>query len=430
MNRIERPLNPLLWFMALLLSAVLAACGGGSGGGSSSTGGSTGSGSVAPGATALPGVAGSAGAAASNPTATSSSPASGATNVATTTTSAGASPVVSAKLLTANFSEAMLAASITAAGTFTLKNNTLAGVDVPGAVTMNAANTSATFTPAGAALNAASNYTATISTAARNAGGTAMPSPVAWSFTTGPGLVSAQAPVDLGVAGNFTILAETLISNALTAGTAITGDIGISPAAATFITGFSLTLDGTGDFSRPTPATLVTGKVFAADYVGPANTPATLLLATGASRAAYTDAHTRPQAAGPFLNPGAAGSIGGLTLEPGLYSFTGGSANVTIPTDLTLDGVGDPDAVWIFQIPGTLALANSMKINLIRNARAKNVFWKVTGAVTLQGGTSQFEGVILTASNIAMVTGAKANSRLLAQTQVALDSNTVTPPAP
>lgn len=147
MNRFESPFKPLTWFMALLLSAFLAACGGGGGDGTAAVT----NGSVAPGANALPGVAGTAGAAATNPTVNSSGPSSGATGVATSTNSTG--NAVTGTLLTANFSEAMNPATITPVGIFTLKNNTLGGIDVPGVVTMNAANTVATFTPGVAALN-------------------------------------------------------------------------------------------------------------------------------------------------------------------------------------------------------------------------------------------------------------------------------------
>jgi hypothetical protein len=166
---------------------------------------------------------------------TSSNPSNGDTNVPTRTQNNLAPYSVTAKLVTATFGEAMDPATIISPlTTFTLKNNTL-GIDVPGTVTMNAANTIATFTPRAANLNTNTNYTATITTAAKNAGSiTAMPNPVAWSFTTMAASFVAQAPVDLLSAGDFVILAKSTITNVPTS--VIIGDLGLSPLAS--ITGF------------------------------------------------------------------------------------------------------------------------------------------------------------------------------------------------
>jgi len=141
-------------------------------------------GPVGPGATAVPGAAGTPGASATDPTVISSSPSNNATNVPTST---NRNNVVTGTLVTATFSQPMNPATINSspAGTlltFTLKETT--GNNVPGTVAMNAANTMATFTPTAAALTPNTSYTATVTTAAKNAGGTAMPNPVAWSFPT------------------------------------------------------------------------------------------------------------------------------------------------------------------------------------------------------------------------------------------------------
>src|SRR5450759_2208721 len=94
------------------------------------------------------------------------------------------------------------------------------------------------------------------------------------------------APVDLGSAGSFVILAETGIST--TTDTTIVGDIGVSPIAATGITGFGLIMDRSGQFST---STLGVGNVYAADYAVP--TPATMTTAVGDRETAYTDAAGR-----------------------------------------------------------------------------------------------------------------------------------------
>lgn len=138
---------------------------------------------------------------------------------------------------------------------------------------------------------------------------------------------------------------------------------------------------------------------------------------------AYTNASApaTPAGVGPFLELGG-GTVTAQTLVPGVYTWAG---NVNITGDITLNGSATD--VWIFQIGGTLGTAKN--IILAGNAKAKNVFWQVADVVTLQG-TSQFKGVILAKTSIAMITGATIEGRLLAQTRVDLDQNTVTQPAP
>jgi hypothetical protein len=100
--------------------------------------------------------------------------------------------------------------------------------------------------------------------------------------TTGEPVESGPA-VDLGTAGNYVILAKAGISTVATS--SVTGDLGVSPTAASYITGFSLTEDATNTFST---STQVTGRVFAADYQPP--TPANLTTAVGDMESAFTDA--------------------------------------------------------------------------------------------------------------------------------------------
>jgi hypothetical protein len=95
---------------------------------------------------------------------------------------------------------------------------------------------------------------------------------------------------------------------------------------------------------------------------------------------------------------------------------------VTITGDITLAGAATD--VWIFQISGTLNLADGVKINLSGGALPQNIFWQVAGVVTLKPG-SHLEGNILAQTNIAMQTGATLNGRALAQTAVTLDANTL-----
>ena len=227
--------------------------------------------------------------------------------------------------------------------------------------------------------------------------------------------LAALAPVNLGTAGNYVILAKTGISTVPPSD--VTGDIGVSPIDSTAITGFSLILDSTTQFSR---STQVTGKVFAPDYASP--TAINLTTAVGDMATAYVDAAGRTL---PDHTELGSGSIGGMTLAPGLYKWGTG---VSILSDVTLSG--GPNDVWIFQISGNLTVASSTRVNLSGGAQAKNIFWQVAGGVGVAlGTTSHLEGVILAAKTITLNTGASLTGRLLAQAAVTLEANAVTAPS-
>ena len=158
------------------------------------------------------------------------------------------------KVVALTFSEAMDPLTINTS-TFTLKQGTTA---VPGTVAYS--GTTATFTPSNT-LAAGTTYTATITTGAKNLTGNSLAANTVWSFTTG-GTTSSLAVVNLGAAGNYVILAKTAINNIPTS--AITGDLGLSPAATSYITGFALT-NATGYAT----SAQVTGKIYAADMADP-----------------------------------------------------------------------------------------------------------------------------------------------------------------
>jgi hypothetical protein len=230
---------------------------------------------------------------------------------------------------------------------------------------------------------------------------------------TAEGGNAATVPVNLGIAGNYVILAKSGISTVPTS--TITGDLGVSPAAATFITGFSLIVDSTNMFST---SPQVTGKVYASDYATP--TPSNLTTAIGDMQLAFTDAAGRA----PTVTELGAGNIGGETLTPGVYKWGTG---LLIPTNITL--TGSATDVWIFQIAKNLTVSSATIVSLTGGAVAKNVFWEVAGLVDL-GTTAHAEGVILTQTSINMQTGSSINGRLLAQTAVTIASSTVVQPSP
>ena len=228
---------------------------------------------------------------------------------------------------------------------------------------------------------------------------------------SGGGASGTPKPVNLARAGDYAVLAKTGISTVPTS--AVIGNLGVSPAAATFITGFSLVADATNVFST---SPQVTGKAYAADYALP--TPTNLTAAVGDMQLAFIDAAGRV----PGVTELGAGNIGGMTLAPGVYKWGTG---LLIPTDVTLSGRGAD--VWIFQIAQDLIMASGAKVVLAGGALPENVFWQVAGLVDLDT-TAHGEGVVLTQTSVTLRTGASINGRLLAQTAVNMDGSTVVEP--
>jgi hypothetical protein len=231
----------------------------------------------------------------------------------------------------------------------------------------------------------------------------------------GPAPVDIGSTTNLAAAGSYVLLAKTGITN-VTGSSIVGGHVGISPAAATFITGFSLTADSTNVFS--TSSSVVSpARVFASTYASP--TPSNLTAAVLGMQAAYSDAagRTKPD----FLNLGS-GNIGSKTLAPGLYKWGTG---VTIPNDVTI--AGGANDVWIFQISNDLDLSSAKSVTLSGGAQARNIFWQVAGAVTIHAN-AHFEGIILSQTGITLQTTASMHGRALAQSLVAIDNNAITAP--
>jgi len=222
------------------------------------------------------------------------------------------------------------------------------------------------------------------------------------AFAAGPG----PAPVNLRSAGDFVILTKSGITDVPTS--AVTGDVGTSP------------ITGAADLLT---CTEVTGLVLSVDAAGPEpcviKNPTKLTAAILDMKTAYTDAAGRSR---PDFTELKRGDIGGLTLAPGLYKW---NTTVSIPTDVTLSGSSND--VWIFQIAGNLIQSNGVSIHLKGGALAKNVFWQVAG-LSMLGTTSNFQGILLCKTLIAVQTHATVNGRLFSQTAVTLQMNKVTQP--
>jgi hypothetical protein len=231
-------------------------------------------------------------------------------------------------------------------------------------------------------------------------------------FATGA-TAAGPTPVNLRTAGEFVILTETGVTT--TGTTTVVGDMGVSPIAATAMTGFGLVADPTNTFST---SSLVTEKIYAADYAPP--TPTKMTTAISDMQTAFTDAAGRTS---PNFTELGGGDISGKTLLPGLYKWGTG----VLITNAGITIAGGPNDVWIFQIAGDLVVNNGAIITLIGGAQAKNIFWQVSGKATL-GTTADVKGIILSQTLISMNTGATLSGRALAQTAVTLIANTVSAP--
>lgn len=316
----------------------------------------------------------------------------------------------------------------------------LAQSGTPVAGVVSYLGTSATFNPT-SDLAASSVYTATVLSGASGVAdlaGNPLAVDKVWSFTTGAAsAVSTTCTgagvtcVPLGLADDFSILAQTMITDATVS--SITGNIGVSAAAGSTIT---------------VPcASMLTGKVYDVDGTytggascsmpGPGANKTTVDTAVANMGTAYTDAATRVSPAP--VNELGAGDISGMTLAPGIYKWTtpvliyAGNPNNILggdTTGVTLDcTAGGSTSVFIFQISGSLTeglTATPAQINLTGGCLASNIFWQATNDVTITPA-SVFNGNILTATQVVMQAGAVLHGRALAQTAVTLIQNTVGP---
>ncbi|HEY9219950.1 MAG TPA: ice-binding family protein [Lutibacter sp.] len=224
----------------------------------------------------------------------------------------------------------------------------------------------------------------------------------------------ATPAVDLGTAKNYAILAESGIST--TGTTSVTGNMGIFPLEATYITGFDLILTAGAAYST---SSLVTGKIYAPSYAVP--TPTNLNTAVNDMHTAFTTANGLAVDVTEYL----AGNLNGQTLTTGVYKWGTG---LSITNGITLDGGGQDCAKFVFIIGQDLTVGDGAIITLTNGAKADNIFWVVAGSKAELGTTVQFQGNILSKTLISLNTGATINGRLLAQTAVTLNAATVVKP--
>lgn len=327
----------------------------------------------------------------------------------TATTPSGTGTAPTNEPITATFDEAIDIATLTTTS-FTLTGPGATPIAGTVVVVFDAAFSTAIYTPL-LALEAATTYTATLSTDVADLSGNGLADPVSWTFTTDDVAAAIEA-VDLRSAGDFVLLSAAGVST--TPGSAITGDIGVSPVALSYVTGFDVALHASLTYAT---SAMVTGNIYAANLAPP--TPTKMTTAIGDMETAYTDAAGRTM---PNATELLSGGIGGLVIEPGLYTWSSG---VDINTDVTL--TGSATDVWILQVAQDLTLANGISVFLTGGAEPQNVFWQVAGQVTL-GTNSSFQGIVLSKTAIVMATDATFTGRALAQTGITLDSNDITQP--
>jgi hypothetical protein len=232
-------------------------------------------------------------------------------------------------------------------------------------------------------------------------------------FAASATVASAVTVVDLGTAANYAILTKAGIS---TVASVITGNIAVSPAAGTYMTGFSLT-KGTGATYSTSDQLTGLGRAYAPTDDEP--TPTHLTTAVGDMEIAYADAAQRATTQEVNLKDG---NIGGETLESGVYKFT---VDININSDITFSGgTGD---VFILQTSGALKLSGGKKVILTGEAQAKNIFWQVVGPVTVETN-AEMQGILLGSTSVDFKTGSSLKGRVLAQTACSLDQATITQP--
>ncbi len=207
----------------------------------------------------------------------------------------------------------------------------------------------------------------------------------------------AASPL-LGTAQSFAVLGGSTVTN--TGATTVFGDLGVSPGTA--ITGFP-------------PGNVSGGAIHSADAVA-GQAQADLVVAYNTLAGMACDP-SDPDAANNLTGE----DLGGLTLLPGVYCF---SSSAQLTGMLTLDALGNPDAVFVFQIGSTLTTASDSSVLMIGGSVC-NVFWQVGSSATL-GTNTDFVGNIVALTSITLNTGATIAGRALARNgAVTMDTNNV-----
>ena len=273
--------------------------------------------------------------------------------------------------------------------TFSLSSGT---TPIAGSVTYS--GSTASFTPA---VNLLTNtdYTATITTGAKNLAGTSLANNYVWQFSTNS--VINPGPINLNSVARFGIIAGVGVSNQAGQSEIHDLDVGIYPGLRSSVTGFP-------------PAIVINGAIYASDDIAPPGVPAMLLQA----KTDLTNAYLAAEAAVSPAPVTVSGDQGGLTLAPGIYKST---STLSIANgNLTLDAQGNANAVWIFQIASGFTTVGGAggSVILAGGAQAKNIYWQTGSSATI-GDYTSFQGNILALTSITMNSHATTVGRMLAR---------------
>ena len=203
---------------------------------------------------------------------------------------------------------------------------------------------------------------------------------------------AAQAQtVGMGTAGSYAVLAGSEVTN--TGATVVNGNLGVSPGLA--VSGF--------------PPGIVNGTIYAGAAAAGAKADLILAYDDAAGRACDEDLSTQ--------------DLGGMSLTSGVYCF---SSTAGLTGTVTLDGQGNANSVFIFQVGSSLTAASGSRVRLINGAQACNVFWQIGITATL-GTTTTFRGTVMALTSITAATGATVQGRLLSRNaETTLQTNTIT----
>ncbi|MEO6111876.1 MAG: ice-binding family protein [Nitrospiraceae bacterium] len=220
-----------------------------------------------------------------------------------------------------------------------------------------------------------------------------------------PGLADAILGSDLA---SFAVLGATTVTN--TGATTLTGNLGVwSSGGANAITGQeTITINNE-------PA-LTTGAVFV--HAGDALAESAQGLLTTAR------GNLDSLGAGTLITSPGSVDLAGLTLFPGVYTVNAGPSNLT--GTLTLDGQGNANAGWVFQMTSALNTSPGSVVNVTNTGSGAGVFWNVRSTAIL-GTTTSFQGNILALTSINLLTGATigCGSALADTGTVTMDTNTI-----
>ena len=284
----------------------------------------------------------------------------------------------------------------------------------------------ATFTPT-SVLTSGTLYTATVKGGAAGVKDLAIPgntmlADFTWTFTAGPATGACLAPIALGTTVTFGVFGGSAGTTNQGILTVVNADIGTT-AASTLVTGFHDATPGCIYTETPLNVGVVNGKIYTAppppsvacptEGTGTAAPPTGTFGIATVARADALAAYNAMVALPPGANPG--GNLSGLTLAPGVYTAPAGSFLIQdgLPGpagDLTLDGQGNGNATWVFQMATTLTVGGPgasfpRSVKLINGAQAKNVFWQVGSFATINAaGGGTFLGTIISQAGVSVST--------------------------